>query len=453
MTIPISQNLLKEIALAHGISDAEFKTLVMALEDQSVEQIATKLELTPVAIRKRLAKAYQKFGITGIGPGKLLELKHQLELKYKVDRTQVDPQKSASVAESRSENTKFYQDWDEELDVDLFYGRTEELATLENWIIKEKCRLVAIYGLVSIGKTAFAVKLVKEIQDKFDYVIWRSFKNPPKPDAFLEELLKLLPYLDSKKNSSDFDNKLSRLIESLAAHRCLLVFDQVETILRSGTRLGRYLDGYEEYGQLFRRIGEEEHQSCLVAVTQEKIREINLLEGPLLPIRYFNLTALKEAEAKEILAAKGLKGEKKWGALIEMYQGNPLALKTIAQTIQEVFNGDVGEFIEFQTYATVGLSDNFINNIKRLSDLERDIFDYLAQQEHPVSILDIKSKIAIKTSSGSELISALESLLGRSLIKKSAIQAKDKSMTGYAVNSALKEYISKIQERSPNKKN
>ena len=43
--------------------------------------------------------------------------------------------------------------------------------------------------------------------------------------------------------------------------------------------LGQYLPGYEEYGQLLRRIGEEYHQSCLLFTSREKPRGLAAKEG------------------------------------------------------------------------------------------------------------------------------------------------------------------------------
>jgi hypothetical protein len=39
---------------------------------------------------------------------------------------------------------------------------------------------------------------------------------------------------------------------------------------------GRYLSGYNDYGLFFEVVGESKHQSCLVVISQEKIREISL---------------------------------------------------------------------------------------------------------------------------------------------------------------------------------
>lgn len=42
--------------------------------------------------------------------------------------------------------SKHHQDWGETIDVSLFYGRTQELATLEQLIIGDRCRLITILG-------------------------------------------------------------------------------------------------------------------------------------------------------------------------------------------------------------------------------------------------------------------------------------------------------------------
>src|SRR4028119_1632645 len=71
------------------------------------------------------------------------------------------------------------QDWGEAIDVSVFYGRTEELAKLEQWIVQERCRLVMLLGMGGIGKTSISVKIAERIQEHFDYVIRRSPRNAP----------------------------------------------------------------------------------------------------------------------------------------------------------------------------------------------------------------------------------------------------------------------------------
>src|SRR5579859_3175181 len=53
-------------------------------------------------------------------------------------------------------------DWGEAPTGGNFYGRDNERAELEEWIIKGNCKLVAVLGIGGIGKSALAAKLVKD---------------------------------------------------------------------------------------------------------------------------------------------------------------------------------------------------------------------------------------------------------------------------------------------------
>ncbi len=56
------------------------------------------------------------------------------------------------------------QDWGEALDTSFFYGRTVELATLEEWVDSDRCRVIALFGMGGMGKTALAVKLAQKFR-------------------------------------------------------------------------------------------------------------------------------------------------------------------------------------------------------------------------------------------------------------------------------------------------
>ncbi len=113
------------------------------------------------------------------------------------------------------------------------------------------------------------------------------------------------------------------MLGRLQALRCLLVLDNLETLLQEGDHEGNYLPGYEGYGRLIKRLGESAHASCVLLTSREKPREIEALEGSRSPVRTLRLTGLDESAARELLADKGLVGTADdWRQLVTTYAGN-----------------------------------------------------------------------------------------------------------------------------------
>lgn len=323
--------------------------------------------------------------------------------------------------------------WGEAVDVSVFYGRTAELATLEQWLVQDRCRLVALLGMGGIGKTALAVKLAEQIKDQFEYLIWRSLRNKPACEDIIAEILQCLSAEQETNLPETLNGRVSQLMEYLRKYRCLLVLDNTESILRSRVsvdvlnavsrkvvplmeaRAGNYREGYEGYGEFLRRVGEERHQSCLVLTSREKPKEIALLEGKSLPIRSFSVTGLQEVEGQYILKAKGLSGaEDESRNLIHCYAGNPLALKIVATTIQELFDGNVAEFLAHNTAVFGDIRELLDQQFERLSALEKQVMYWLAINREPLSYLELQDDLTKIPKS--KLLETLESLERRSLI-------------------------------------
>lgn len=332
-------------------------------------------------------------------------------------------------------------DWGEAIDTSIFFGRTEELVQLEQWIALEKCRIVAILGMGGIGKTALAVRFAEKSQDQFEYLIWRSLRNAPPVQEILADLIEFLSDGREIDLPEKIDAQISLLIEHLRENRCLLLLDDFETILRSGELAGQYREDYQAYGQLIKRLGEERHQSCLVLTTREKPIEVSALAGATLPVRELKLRGLGQEDAKKILEKIGFSDlNHGWEELIQLYRGNPSALKIIANTIREVFNGDISQFIEQSTLVIGDTITNLLaEQVERLSALEIEIVYWLAIERQPISLSELKADMQFSVSSSSQLISALTSLKRRSLLDRDSITEEREAI--FSLQPVVRKYI------------
>jgi WD40 repeat protein len=358
-------------------------------------------------------------------------------------------------SEPRSKSAFPYIDWGEATDVSTFYGRLSELERLHEWIHpksvdeqSQPCRLICLLGMGGIGKTSLSIKLVQQIIERyevsglsselnsstqnfscgdaaritlktqsFEYVIWRSLRDAPPLTDLIADLIPLLSHQQDLDLPKSVLAQITRLIHYFQQNRCLLVLDNVESILQSGQLVGSYRSGYEAYGELFQRIGATKHQSCLLLTSREKPAEVATLEGDRLPVRSLQITGLAMADSSGILETKGLVGSAAdRHQLIEHYRGNPLALKIVATSIHDLFEGDIAEFLEQGTVIFNGLRRLLEEQIERLSELERQVMNWLAINREWTTINQLYADI-VPNVSKAQLLEVLEGLGRRCLIE------------------------------------
>jgi WD40 repeat protein len=313
------------------------------------------------------------------------------------------------------------QYWGENIDVSSFYDRQEELALLQQWIVEDDRRLVALLGMGGIGKTALAAKLVEQIPGQFEFFIWQSLRNAPPLKEVLAIAIQTLSGQQETEVPENIDAQLSQLLKYLHSSRCLLVLDNFDAVFGAQELSRQYREGYEGYGELLRRIGTERHRSCLLLTSREKPKTLIPIEGETLPVRSLSLRGLSVAAAKAVLQAGGCaaESESQWGRLTELYAGNPLALKIISTTVRDLFDRQIPKFLEQEAIAFGEIGTLLGEQFCRLSELEQQVMYWLAIDREWISLAQLQEDF-FPSPSPSKLLEALQSLGGRSLIEKSA---------------------------------
>ena len=330
------------------------------------------------------------------------------------------PEDATEGIEPQTQLTPTKIDWGEKPDAGIFFGRTEELATLQQWVRVEQCRVVTLLGMGGIGKTALAAKLADHIYVSFDYVIWRSLREAPPIDEILVRLIQFLS--DQQETEINLPTRLGeriiRLLHYLREHRCLLVLDNLESILQTASA-GHYREGYEGYGELIQHIGSTNHQSCLLLTSRECPRELAPLAGDRLPVRLWPLGGLDAEAGRELLKTKGLdldETDTQSQELIRRYSGNPQALHLVATAIQREFLGDVHDFLEEEGAAVEDVRSLLDQHFGRLVTLERSILFWLAINREPVGLDELMEDL-LPPVTKREVRSALRGLSDRYLIE------------------------------------
>ncbi|MBE9145670.1 ATP-binding protein [Planktothrix mougeotii] len=344
-----------------------------------------------------------------------------------VNTTQNLPQNSNYLKSS-------YQDLTFAPKILKFYNRETELQTLSNWIFNQNTPLISVLGLSGIGKSYLVRRFIDLNLEQFEVIIWRSLKYPESLDLLIDDLLNI----SQKQIKPNNHNKLKQLFDIFREKRCLIILDDVENIFITGEFAGQYQSQYQDYQNFFTRIIETEHQSHVIVISQEKCKEMECLDEELYPVKCLELSGL---DSREILINMGLKNEESWSNLINLYEGNPFYLKTIANSIKNIYDGYIGEFLaDNELVIPKDIQTNLQLLFNRLSPIEQQIVIKLSDSEQLVSREDLKTSLNL---SSTDLINSLESLQDRYLVTK---------VTGdkirFKLSNVFKQYIKNCSKNS-----
>src|SRR3989442_3758307 len=322
----------------------------------------------------------------------------------------------------------------EALDVSHCAGREVEVAELSQWIVQEQCRLVTLLGMGGIGKSMLASLLGSRLAPQFEAVLWRSVRDAPSCEELVADCITFFSQTPPAEFPTSLEQRIKQLVARLQASRCLLLLDNFDTLLQSSDPEGGYLPGYEGYGRLIQRLAESAHQSCVLLTSREKPREIEPLEGVRSPVRTLRLVGLDDQATQALLSDKELRGTPAaWQRLVASYAGNPLALKIVAQTILDLFNGDLDHFLQEGELIFNGDRRVLRQQVGRLSTLEHLLLTWLAVLREWTP-LDALAQVLHPRVLRAQMLEALEALSRRSLLERG-------QQASFSLQSVVMEYL------------
>jgi WD40 repeat protein len=191
--------------------------------------------------------------------------------------------------------------------------------------------------------------------------------------------------------------------------------------------------GYETYAQLLHRLTHSRHQSCVLLTSREQPHGLERFEEDTSRVRLLRLDGLDSIAGQAILAARGLVGtDDEVATLVRRYSGNPLALRLVAQTVREVFDGDLHTFLAAEAPIFGDISAVLDQQIARLSPIEHELLTWLAIEREPTSVLALRANL-VSPGPPRAAVEALHALLRRSLVVQSG--------GGLALPNVITEYL------------
>jgi WD40 repeat protein/transcriptional regulator with XRE-family HTH domain len=326
-------------------------------------------------------------------------------------------------------------DWNDAPVVPTFYGREWEMDLLTGWVVAERCRVVSVLGLGGIGKSALAVSLMHHLAEHFEVVIWRSLRDLPTYEELLEELLQVLVPQSFREEPTSLERRQDISLSQMRKTRVLLVLDNLEAVLEEGHGAGRMQPGFEGFGRFLRLTAETEHQSCVLLTSRENPSVLVPMESSQAPVRALRLARLDAASCDKLLSEKDLIGSAPERMhLIEAYTGNPLALKIVAQTIVDLFDGEIAPFLGQGEVIFGGVRDLLEEQFYQLSSLEQSLLLWLAVLREPATLDELLEVMAAPIERA-RLLEALDALYRHSLIERGFQQSS------FTLQSIVMEYL------------
>ena len=145
-----------------------------------------------------------------------------------------------------------------------------------------KSALSISIGRSGIGKTALTNNVTARISDDFEYFYYACLRDAESFEKFSRKLLDVISSQDA--TSIDFikalkstGSAISEIINYCNRYNCLIVLDNLETILSASDSEVYFKEEHSAYKEFIIEFERSAQQSCLLINSRERPKELNKL--------------------------------------------------------------------------------------------------------------------------------------------------------------------------------
>ena len=214
--------------------------------------------------------------------------------------------------------------------VDEWQGRQDEIKELQTALSNDKIRLIGMTAAGGYGKSALAVKFKEQLTTNWR-VLWVSFIQPYPLAQFGRWLLEQLGRAYDEK--WDEETLIGQIVEGLSAEPCLLVLDNMETVIPA--------EGKSIYGQFLSQwLGNGMHSKLLLTSREQPVFSANLQPR----CYWLALKGLAEADAMRLVTEDyGLTGtQEELAHFVNRMDRHPLLMQLVSSWMREELGEGVG---------------------------------------------------------------------------------------------------------------
>ncbi|WP_414570171.1 tetratricopeptide repeat protein [Nostoc sp. CCY 9925] len=202
-------------------------------------------------------------------------------------------------------------------------GRDEEIHQITSWLADNHINIIGIQGLSGIGKSCLAAKVYES--QLFEARFWADVREGTDFSVFAKKALTELAgkSLEELVTLREPNQLIFALLDILRQRPCLLVFDNLETLLDKERNF------QEIYKYFFNRWIEHGTTSKILLTTQI---QPELMEGH---GHWLSLSGLKATEGAKLLSDLGIVGsEEELQDFSRYLDGHPMMLRLVASKLK-----------------------------------------------------------------------------------------------------------------------